>query len=369
MSKNNQSTQRSRSFCFTINNPKVGNGGSLSTYFNDVIPKCKYLVYQVESGKKHTKHLQGYIYFKSKKSFGQVKKLLGSVAHIEHARGSAKQNRDYCTKVESRLEGPWEFGKMPKQGKRNDLLKAKRMIDKGKSEKQIADKIFGTYVRYYKGLNRYRLLVTKKRNFKTRVVYIYGETGVGKSKFAHTFQHAFWKQSGNKWFDSYEGEDVVIFDDMNKAWFTFDTFKRMLDRYPMQVETKGGSVNFAPHTIIITSNVHPREIYHKYFKFRPSALEELNRRLDIIIKMDRGGKCTFIKNNEDEVLTQIRTEIKLRRLPKRKLPSTKSQPKSKKQKLMDEQILKDIEINSSYSSDNTQSINSFCDSHGEYLFE
>ena len=38
---------------------------------------------------------------------------------------------------------------------------------------------------------------------------------------------------------------------------------RLLDRYPCQVETKGGSVNFAPKKIIILSNKAPEDWYGK----------------------------------------------------------------------------------------------------------
>lgn len=50
-----------------------------------------------------------------------VKRLLHSSAHLERRRGTHRQALAYCTKEESRVEGPWQHGEEPAQGQRNDL--------------------------------------------------------------------------------------------------------------------------------------------------------------------------------------------------------------------------------------------------------
>lgn len=69
----------------------------------------KYSVYQIERAPTTDRlHYQGYIVFNRPVRLPTVKRLLGRTVHAEHSRGSLQQNRDYCTKEESRVFGPWE---------------------------------------------------------------------------------------------------------------------------------------------------------------------------------------------------------------------------------------------------------------------
>lgn len=51
-------------------------------------------------------HVQGYVELTQPRTFAWIKAhIVGDQAHIEKARGSAKQNFAYCTKDETRYEG------------------------------------------------------------------------------------------------------------------------------------------------------------------------------------------------------------------------------------------------------------------------
>lgn len=63
----------------------------------------------------------GFVQLASKKRLSGIKLLISSRAHCEVARGSAEQNRVYCTKEAGRIRGPYEFGNMIGRGKRVDL--------------------------------------------------------------------------------------------------------------------------------------------------------------------------------------------------------------------------------------------------------
>jgi len=127
---------RARSYCFTVNNPNedevlVSQSWDPTSY--------NYLVYQLEEGAEGTRHLQGYINLKNPRDFDSFCDWFpGRRVHLEIAKGNAKQNRNYCTKSEGRIEGPWEFGVLPEQGKRNDLLAVKADLDEGASMSEIA---------------------------------------------------------------------------------------------------------------------------------------------------------------------------------------------------------------------------------------
>lgn len=248
-------TARSRSYCFTVNNPLTEVQDP-----HNLLDVASYLVFQLEEGENGTPHYQGYVHLKHAMPFTALRKYLE--ANYAIARGSASENFLYCTK-EPRLDGPYEFGEKPSQGKRSDLLSVKAKIDDGASDQQIADEHFGSWCRYHKSFTVYRSIKTQKRTWKTVVNYYYGVSGSGKSFRAQNEagENTYFKDPGNKWFDNYNCEPNVIFDDFRGNWFVFSTLLRILDAYPLQVEFKGGSVNFVARTIWITSNVAPDQLY------------------------------------------------------------------------------------------------------------
>lgn len=59
------------------------------------------------------------------------------------------------------------------------------------------------------------------------------------------------------WFDGYEGQENVLFDDFHGGVFKLPYLLKLLDRYPMRVPVKGGFVQWKPRRIFITSNIDP----------------------------------------------------------------------------------------------------------------
>lgn len=53
----------------------------------------------------------------------------------------------------------------------------------------------------------------------------------------------------------------MIIDDYRCNFCTFSNLLRLLDRYPQQVECKGGTLQFNAKTIIITAPKHPRVMW------------------------------------------------------------------------------------------------------------
>jgi hypothetical protein len=331
-------------------------------------------VFQLEKGEKGTPHYQGYVFFNKRTSMAMAKKQISAKAHFEAARGTPLQNRAYCTKKEGRINGPFEFGVIPQQGRRNDLINMKKLIDSGKDNKVVAEEYFGSFLRYHKGINAYRLLNQQQRSWKTTVVVIYGPTGTGKSAFCRDmFKGAYWKPPGTKWWDNYVGQSVVIFDDFNVPWFGFDTLKRLLDRYPLLVETKGGHTQFLAKTIVVTSNNHPNKWYWKLFQSQPHSYSQLERRIDILAsKYSLDSQFLFEHTNPEHELKVPPPSVPKFRFPSLPngtnaedvirvgshestlshsssppLPSTQVRPmwddtRSTQERLRDEQILRDM---------------------------
>jgi len=77
----------------------------------------KYCVYQLEVGAEGTEHFQGYMELSGKHSYKQLHSITGlERAHFETRRGSGPQAITYCTKVDTRVAGPYHFGEPKEQG-------------------------------------------------------------------------------------------------------------------------------------------------------------------------------------------------------------------------------------------------------------
>lgn len=257
----------SRNWMFTLNNP-----GSE----NPLEWEHKYLVFQKESGEQQTEHFQGYVHFSSAKTLDQVRSICER-AHWEKRQGSHKQAKEYCMKDDTRLDGPWESGSEPQQGARSDLNHVREMITDGCTDIEIADEHFGSYIRYYRGFQQYRLIAHPPRSWKTHVSVFYGPPGSGKSRRClEENPGAYWKPHG-KWWDGYLTQETVIVDDFY-GWLPYSQLLNLMDRYPLNVETKGGTVSFVAKRIIFTSNSHPSE----WYQFAFGALERRIDNLELI---------------------------------------------------------------------------------------
>lgn len=96
------------------------------------------------------------------------------------------------------------------------------------------------------------------------VIVYYGRTGAGKTRAVYDNlpnPESIYVHPGGSWFDGYDGQPIVLFDDFGGSEFKLQYFLKLLDRYPMQVPIKGGFVNFCPHEIYITSNLNPNDWY------------------------------------------------------------------------------------------------------------
>jgi len=279
---------QARCWLFTINNPE---SNDLPKTFTDV----RYCIWQREKGEAGTEHLQGYVAFTKAKRLTQVK-TLNDRAHWESRKGTEEQAIAYCSKEETRLEGPWELGDKPNPGKRSDLLALKVTIETGASMKQIASEHFGAFLRYRNSIVSYKRLHSIPRDFKTFVGVITGPTGCGKSRLMHQcFPGAYWKPNGNEWFCDYDDHAVVIIDEFY-GWLRYDFVLRLLDRYPMQCPTKGSSVNFRAKFVFFTSN---KEI-DSWYNFKGNmSLDALKRRIDFVASMNEHGTLTISKGSFD----------------------------------------------------------------------
>jgi len=245
---------KARSFVFTLNN-----------YTDDEFMlikelKYKYIVIGDEIGENGTPHLQGYVNFSSPISFNTIKKAMPR-AHIETAKGNARQNYEYCSKQQLK----YEDGVRPEMGKRKDLDTIKEYIQTTPNP-NMRDIILN-HATSYQGIRTAEVLLkylepTRDPEHPPEILWYYGETGTGKTRTAYEENpKAYFKETGNKWWCGYDQHECVIIDDMRFETFPWATLLRITDIYPNQVETKNGNRQLTAKRIIITAPVHPLEMF------------------------------------------------------------------------------------------------------------
>jgi len=277
------SKHAAKHWVFTLNNFAVSDEERLADLWRS---QClTYLVYGREQGERGTPHLQGFISFQRKVRFCKVKEAVGSRAHCEVARGTPAEAAAYCKK-----DGAFvEFGELPAgRGARTELDDLARMLLDGASVAEIRRCYPGTYLKHRRAIRdeiRERVL---PRDFKPTVKILWGPTGTGKTRSVYDFHLAenVYKHDGGDWFDGYNGQDVVLFDDFSGSDFKLTYLLKLCDRYPMRVPVKGDFVHFRPLVIYFTSNVDPEDWYKNAISEHRAAFF---RRVSEIIKMDHSS--------------------------------------------------------------------------------
>lgn len=113
-----------------------------------------------------------------------------------------------------------------------------------------------------------------------RKIYVFwGATGTGKSRTAweEAGLDAYPKDPRTKWWDGYTGQEHVVIDEF-RGGVDIAHVLRWFDRYPVLVETKGGSIPLRAATIWVTSNLPPDQWYPD---LDADTVAALRRRLEI----------------------------------------------------------------------------------------
>lgn len=248
------------------------------TSFEDTIKfneeKIVYFIFGREScpttGKKH---LQGYVVFKTQQRLSAVKKIDGR-AHWEKARGSVADNIKYCSK-----DGDvTSFGDPPEEQSFRGGEARKAQYDDARKYAQLGDfdSIESSILLHcYNNIKRIRsdyMLLQPVANLVEGAVpglWLSGPPGIGKSHYARELGTIFglgvYPKRLNKWWDGYNGEDLVVIDDFDPFFADSmgHSLKLWIDRYSLFVEIKSGTLKIRPRGIIVTSNYSMQTLFGK----------------------------------------------------------------------------------------------------------
>jgi len=191
-----------------------------------------------------TEHFQLYIEFHDATSIKRGRKLLGDVGHWEGRRGSQLEAIQYCSKLESRVSGPWQFGvPHPGQGARTDLAAVASLAQSGESLEAIARQAPSTFIKYHRGIERLCGLQEAPSFRDVKVFVFIGPPGTGKTStvyeaYGHSNVYCLASEEP-LWFNGYDRQRVLLIDDIARSLGS-KAFLRYLDGHPLQLPVKGG---------------------------------------------------------------------------------------------------------------------------------
>ena len=176
---------------------------------------------------------------------------------LKWMRENPEQRRNNINSIYNKLffeAGEWNHGLNP--GKRSDINVVREIANTGGNMRQIAE-ASNTYQSLMFGQ---KLLNIKPptRNWDPIVIWVHGNSGSGKTKAcidrAKELKKEYWiSNSTFQWFDGYDGQEVVIFDDFREDQCKLQYLLRLTDKTPMRVPIKGGFVDWVPRFIFFTS--------------------------------------------------------------------------------------------------------------------
>ncbi|AIF76255.1 Rep [Audaxivirus minifulis] len=267
---------RSRCICFTLNNWTDEEYQQLVNW-----DQYEYLIIGKEIGKtNNTPHLQGYIEFKKRISLSKLKKFNPKI-HWEPRKGTQSQAITYCKKENDFKE----YGIPKKQGERTDLVKARTIVQEHNMRTllQLEDPVNIQQIRM---CEKYLTYCEEQRSWKPKVIWIWGPSGSGKSRLAHamTENEDRYLKDESQWWDGYDKHETIIIDDFRGKQMNFTYLLKLLDRYAMKLQVKGGYRECLAKKIIITSIFSPDRSYA--FLNEEEPMKQLYRRIDTFINME-----------------------------------------------------------------------------------
>lgn len=188
-------------------------------------------------------------------------------------------------------------------------------IEEGLSDNAMFRKYLGKWHQYKTTLREFRRGMYKQRRWITRTEVYYGDTEMGKTRRAWHEADKFERmgmimmpgRKGEKvWGDNLEGAQAVIMEDFEPEIIPHNMLLRMLDRVPLNLDIKFGSVNFAPTNIYITSNYPPSEWYPEH-PYEGGPLQRRLKKFGLVVKHTTEWKPPVVvlapdSDTEDEVI-------------------------------------------------------------------
>jgi len=298
-----KSTQ-SRKWLLTINNP-LDHDCSHEQIKNilETITSITFWCLCDEIGEQGTPHTHVYIACSSGIRFSTLKKKFPS-ARLDFSKGTSQQCKDYIRKEGKYLtskkketnliETYEEFGELPveRPGQRNDIHDLFDMIVSGSSDYDIINSN-PDYMKDLDKIEKVRNILrqeSQKQNFrKLDVTYIYGSPDSGKTRSVMELEgfEKVYRVTDNKhpW-DSYKGQDIILFDEFYSSNYKISDMLNYLDGYPLELPCRYSNKVACYTKVFIISNISLDQQYLRVQTIYPQTYKALLRRINRIINQD-----------------------------------------------------------------------------------
>ena len=301
--------QRVRRWVMTFQNVDEGFISKLNNILES--EDIKYAIYGIENAPTtNNRHIHVYVHFRKTQYRNHIKALFGS-CWLEPAKGSEKNNIQYISK-----DGDFkEFGEKSETltltlEKESNLLK---MLDDALNM-EWEDFEAKYPIECYRNRNKIMAWIHDHTislppwngDLKSKNIWLWGNSGVGKSKWAHqqALENVTFVKSCTKWWDGYKDSKIklIIIEDFPRDcgnWL-INIIKIWCDRYGFDGEIKGGTKRINPGKwwMIVTCN-HPID-----YIFQEAAEEDVNavKRRFTELEMTPNSIIQWTRCNEDQLL-------------------------------------------------------------------
>lgn len=289
-------TSGSRKFQLTINNPAVHGytHNRIRAILSD-FPGALYWCMSDEIGEQGTPHTHVYVVFKNSTMFDTLHgKFYG--AHIEQAKGSNQENRDYVRK-----EGKWlddakhetnladtfeEWGELPPDRTRSETQADRivQMIRDGKTNAEILDEYPTAYNKIAHIEQTRQTLLAERYKDEWRqldVTYLWGNTAAGKTRSVmekYGYSQVYRVTDYAHPFDSYKGQDVIVFEEFRSSLVIGDMLN-FLDGYPVELPCRYANKVACYTKVYIISNISLEQQYPNVQMENPETWAAFRRRI------------------------------------------------------------------------------------------
>lgn len=223
---------------------------------------------QLELGAGGFRHWQLVCHFTKKVRLGGAKLVFGNTAHCEPTLCPAAN--DYVWKEETAIEpsvNRFELGERPiKRNDPDDWKKIAKLAKEGKVD-EIEEADAQIFMVHYRTIKLIAKDYMKKAEDLDSVcgVWMWGPPRMGKSTKVRSDYPGAYNKTPDKWFDGYQNEDFVIFDDFDpdtaKQHNMVRHMKIWTDKFAFTASVKGSAIAIRPKKFVITSNYSIEECF------------------------------------------------------------------------------------------------------------
>jgi hypothetical protein len=295
-----------RKWLLTINNPLEK--GLDHKAIQEILHQFLSLLYWCMADEQgETYHTHIFFALEHPTRFSTIKRRFPT-AHIDRAEGTAAECRAYVQK-----SGKWadsdksetsipntfeEWGELPieRQGERTDLALLYQLIKDGLSNYEIMEQN-PDYMLSLEKIERARQAVREQQYRETfrklEVSYIWGPTGVGKTrsvmeKYSYSCVYRVTAYDAHP-FDSYAGEDVLLLDEYSSN-FKIRDLLNYLDGYPLNLPARYSNRVACYTKVYIISNLCLSKQYPDIQFDSPATFAALLRRIHTVIHYTAPGE-------------------------------------------------------------------------------